>query len=103
VRINEIKALIRGEVHRTLDVFPNTVILRKPSAICTIENYGKTPAFVDETQTQLRFSADDLQIVLATGKLAQSTRQTFSVPSQGVPIESSDKVVRLSEARYAYE
>jgi hypothetical protein len=25
------------------------------------------------------------------------------VPSQGVPIESSDKVARLSEARYAYE
>lgn len=35
--------------------------------------------------------------------MAQSTRQTFGVPSQGVPIESSDKVARLSEARYAYE
>ena len=35
--------------------------------------------------------------------MAQSTRQTFGVPSQGVLIESSDKVVRLSEARYAYE
>jgi hypothetical protein len=35
--------------------------------------------------------------------MAQSTRQTFGVPSQGVLIES-DKVVRLlSEARYAYE
>ena len=32
-----------------------------------------------------------------------STRQTFGVPSQGVLIESSDKVVRLSEARYACE
>ena len=35
--------------------------------------------------------------------LPQSTRQTFGVPSQGVLIESSDKVVRLSEARNAYE
>ena len=35
--------------------------------------------------------------------MAHSTRQTFGVPSQGVLIESSDKVVRLSEARYACE
>ena len=35
--------------------------------------------------------------------MAQSTRQTFGVPSQGVLIEPSDTVVRLSEARYAYE
>jgi hypothetical protein len=35
--------------------------------------------------------------------MAQSTRQTFGGPSQGVLIESPDKVVRLSEARYAYE
>ena len=35
--------------------------------------------------------------------IVQSTRKTFGVPSQGVLIESSDKVVRLSEARYAYE
>jgi len=35
--------------------------------------------------------------------MAQSKRQTFGVPSQGVRIESSDKVVRLSEARSAYE
>jgi hypothetical protein len=34
---------------------------------------------------------------------ALSTRQTFGVPSQGVLIESSDKAVRLSQARYAYE
>ena len=33
----------------------------------------------------------------------QTTRQTFGVPSQGVLIEPSDKVVRLSEARYASE
>jgi hypothetical protein len=33
----------------------------------------------------------------------QNMAQTFGVPSQGVPIESSDKVARLSEARYAYE
>ena len=33
----------------------------------------------------------------------QNTRKTFGVPSQGVLIESSDKIVRLSEARYAYE
>ena len=30
--------------------------------------------------------------------MAQSIRQTFGVPSQGVLIESSDKIVRLSEA-----
>ena len=35
--------------------------------------------------------------------MTQSTRQTFGVPSQGVLIEASDKVVRLSEARYACE
>jgi hypothetical protein len=35
--------------------------------------------------------------------MAQPTRQTFGVPSQGVLIEASDKVVRLSEARYACE
>jgi hypothetical protein len=35
--------------------------------------------------------------------MAQSTRQTFDMPSQGVLIEASDKVVRLSEARYACE
>ena len=34
--------------------------------------------------------------------IVQSTRKTFGVPS-GVLIESSDKVVRLSEARYACE
>jgi hypothetical protein len=38
--------------------------------------------------------------------MAQSlTRQTFSVPSQGMLelIETSDKVARLSEIGYAYE
>ena len=35
--------------------------------------------------------------------MAQSTRQTFGVLSQGVLIESSDKIVRLSDARYTYE
>jgi hypothetical protein len=35
--------------------------------------------------------------------MAQSTRQTFGMPPQGVLIESSDKRVRLSEARYSYE
>jgi hypothetical protein len=35
--------------------------------------------------------------------IVQSTRKTFGVPSQGVLIESSNKVVRLSEARYACE
>ena len=34
--------------------------------------------------------------------IVQSTRKTFGVPSQGV-LESSDKVVRLSEARHTYE
>ena len=34
--------------------------------------------------------------------MAEYTRQTFGVPSQGVLI-ASDTVVRLSEARYAYE
>jgi hypothetical protein len=35
--------------------------------------------------------------------MAQSTRQTFGVPSQGMLFESSDKVMRLSEARHTYE
>ena len=35
--------------------------------------------------------------------MAQSTRQTFGVPLKGVLSDSLDKVVRLSEARYAYE
>ena len=35
--------------------------------------------------------------------IVQSTRKTFGVPSQGVLIESSDKIVRLSDARYTYE
>jgi hypothetical protein len=35
--------------------------------------------------------------------MAQSTRLTFGVPLQGMLLESSDKVVRLSEARYTYE
>ena len=35
--------------------------------------------------------------------MAQSTRQTFGVPSQGMLFESSDKVVQLLEARYTYE
>jgi hypothetical protein len=35
--------------------------------------------------------------------MAQSTRQTFGMPPQGVLIESSDNLVRLSEARYAYK
>ena len=35
--------------------------------------------------------------------MTQSIRQPFGVPSQCVLIESSDKVVRLSEARHAYE
>jgi hypothetical protein len=35
--------------------------------------------------------------------MTQSARQTFGMPSQGVLIESSDKVARLSEARDAYE
>jgi hypothetical protein len=33
--------------------------------------------------------------------IVQFTRKTFGVPSQGALIESSDKIVRLSEARYA--
>jgi hypothetical protein len=35
--------------------------------------------------------------------MAQSTRQTLGVPSQGMLFESSDKVMRLSEARHTYE
>jgi hypothetical protein len=35
--------------------------------------------------------------------MAQSTRQTFGMPPEGVLIESSDNLVRLLEARYAYE
>jgi hypothetical protein len=35
--------------------------------------------------------------------MAQSTRQTFGVPSQGMLFDFSDKVVRLLEARQTYE
>jgi len=35
--------------------------------------------------------------------MTQSTRQTFGGLSQGMLFESSDKVVRLLEARYTYE
>ena len=35
--------------------------------------------------------------------MAQSTRQPFACRPQGVLIDSSDRVLRLSEARYAYE
>ncbi|MGC2222829.1 MAG: hypothetical protein WA624_10875 [Methylocella sp.] len=35
--------------------------------------------------------------------MAQSKRQTFGAPSQGMLFESSDKVGPLSEARYTYE
>jgi len=73
IRISQIKASIRGDVSdkdffSVNDVFPNTDILRAPDAICIIENYGKTPAFVEKTEAQLRFSADELQIILERGK-----------------------------------
>jgi hypothetical protein len=84
VRVSEIKALIRGVF---VDTFPNTVILRNPSATCTIENYGKTPAFIDETQAQLRFSPDDLQIILTVGKpIPVVTLRTGQVYSFNVPL-----------------
>jgi len=70
VRVSKVNASIRGNVLSRIkqDVFPRTTILREPYAVCTIENYGKTPAFVDATQAQLRFSGDDLQIILTIGK-----------------------------------
>jgi hypothetical protein len=71
VRISGIKASIRGNVFLSRirkDVFPKTDILQEPYAMCTIENYGKTPAFIDATQAQLRFSGDNLQIILTVGK-----------------------------------
>jgi hypothetical protein len=67
VRISEIKAIIRS-TRGGEDVFQNTEILREPYAVCIIENYGKTPAFVEKTEAQLRFSAGDLQIILEKGK-----------------------------------
>jgi hypothetical protein len=63
-----------------------------------VTHNGRACAFRDTT-ARLRSKSGDIEVQ----NMAQSTRQTFGVPSQGVLIESSDKVVRLSEARYAYE
>ena len=52
---------------------------------------------------QVRSATQQRGCAARGGGIPQSTRQTFGVPSQGVLIESSDKVVRLSEARYACE
>jgi hypothetical protein len=49
-----------------------------------------------------RHNSEAAQQEAEVQNMAQSTRQTFGVPSQGVLI-ASDTVVRLSEARYAYE
>jgi hypothetical protein len=71
VRVSGIKPSIRGNVFLSRirnDIFQTTNILREPYAMCTIENYGKTPAFIEATQAQLRFSPADLQIILTIGK-----------------------------------
>ena len=59
-----------------------------------------------QAKTNKQYSGQ-IQAILAAAppseqNILQSTRKTF-VPSQGVLIESSDKVVRLSDARYACE
>lgn len=67
VRINGISARIR-DINRTFgDVFQNTEIFREPYAICTIENYGKTLAFVYGIAAQLRFSDHDPPCILTVG------------------------------------
>jgi hypothetical protein len=57
VRISKIEASVCAtDANDIDDVFPSTVILREPFATCYIENYGKTPAFVEKTYAQFRFS-----------------------------------------------
>src|SRR5438105_8615461 len=59
---------------------------------------GRACAFRDNCEI-----AQEEAEVFEMQNMAQFTRQTFGVPSQGVLIEASNKVVRLSEARHAYE
>jgi len=70
VRISKIKVSIHGNIFSAINknVFKNTNILQKPYAVCFIENYGKTPAFVEKTEAQLRFSADVLWCILDVAK-----------------------------------
>jgi hypothetical protein len=62
-----------------------------------VKHNGRACAFRDSSE------AAQQEAGASRCNMAQSTRQTFGVPSQGVLIESSDKVVRLSEARYTCE
>jgi hypothetical protein len=65
--------------------------LLEPYATCTIENFGRTLAFVEKIEAQLRFSADDLQCILEMGKsipivtLKTGQSYQFNVPL-GEPI-----------------
>jgi hypothetical protein len=63
-----------------------------------VRHNGRACAFRDTT-ARLRARSGGIEVQ----NMAQSARQTFGVPPQDVLIESSDKRVRLSEARYAYE
>jgi hypothetical protein len=63
-----------------------------------VTHNGRACAFRDTT-ARLPSKSGGIEVQ----NMAQFTRQTFGVLSEGVLIESSDKVVRLSEARYAYE
>jgi hypothetical protein len=62
-------------------------ILQEPYAICIIENYGRTPAFIERTEAQLRFSADDPHMIpekakplpIITLKTGQSYRFAVSL------------------------
>jgi hypothetical protein len=63
-----------------------------------VKRNGRARAFRDRSEVAQQGGGG-----IKVQNMAQSTRQTFGVPSQGVLIESSDKVVRLSEARLVYE
>ena len=58
---------------------------------------GRPCAFRDNSESAAKGGGIEVQ------NMAQSIRQTFGVPSQGMLFESSDKVVRLSATRYTYE
>jgi hypothetical protein len=104
VRISEIKASIRGDGINI--VFQNTGILREPSAICVIENYGKTPAFVEKTQAQLMFSADDPQMTLERGKpipivtLKTGQSYRFEVPLGEVISQQRAEAIQSGEQHF---
>jgi hypothetical protein len=68
-----------------------------------IKNNGCACSFCNSDSGDGGGSSKEAERGIEVQNIVQSTRKTFGVPSQGVLIESSDKIVRLSEARYACE